>query len=153
MAYLQLVDIRLIGFAPKYMLQPSIPHAKERRLSCPFDYSNVRYMTRGAGKMCDGHIEQSCAWPTCDLHYDLVNNFSGFIAGPGKVCTGLTVLFTSGSEDFWTALKRMIKWRISSDPPWRISLRHIPSTTEWLFTGMGFGTAREPLTKICLLER
>lgn len=37
-----------------------------------------RYITRGAGEMCGLNIEMHCAWPTCAIHYDLVNNYSSF---------------------------------------------------------------------------
>ena len=35
-------------------------------------------MTRGAGNMCGGHIEEADPWPTCNVHYNLVTNYDEF---------------------------------------------------------------------------
>ena len=57
---------------------------------------DVRYMTRGAGKMCDGHIEQTCEWPTCEVHHDLVSGFDDFYSWSWE-----SMYWPHGPVHFW----------------------------------------------------
>ncbi|CAM9668790.1 unnamed protein product [Ascophyllum nodosum] len=66
------------------------------KLRSPWNVNQRPYMTRGAGKMCDGHIEQSCAWPTCDLHYNLVKDYDDFISWSWE-----SMYWPHGPVHFW----------------------------------------------------
>ena len=46
--------------------------------------------------MCDGHIEQPCAWPTCGIHYDLVNDFGDFYSWSWE-----SMYWPHGPVHFW----------------------------------------------------
>lgn len=37
-----------------------------------------RYLTRGEGKMCDGHVTDYYVWPTCQAHYELLTDYTDF---------------------------------------------------------------------------
>ena len=59
---------------------PPPPHATVTATTTTNHNNNGRYLTRGMGKLCEGHVTDFYPWPTCEMHHSLVTEYTEFTA-------------------------------------------------------------------------